>query len=310
MVTPNDTSILGMKRSALIMNNTSAQRDANDLVSKGNDARIFGNYSGALGYYDKALAIIPNDTQALQMKAFTLSDLGNYTGALYYYNKIHGVGDERFRLSEIGDVLFGMDNYTGALSYYMEALDFSPYDEVAIDGKAAVLSIFNLIKETNDRQNSESGISSNITEKSKTPDLRLGSHLVREAEGYPGLEGNYKVNEKVGVSVIVDGDKTSNNIYKLQKSAPNLVQLSDSQISVDLAFRIPVLPNSTLESIERINNVYNVRYIDTQPEYTRQIAMSDSPMTVNNTNYSDLTIEVKMFKNNTGFLFIDGFRNN
>lgn len=311
IVTPNDTSILGMKRSALIMNNTSAQRDVNDLVSKGDTARIFGNYSGAIDYYDKALAIIHNDTQALRMKAFTLSDMGNYTGALHYYNKLQGMeGDERFRLSEIGDVLFGLGNYTGALSYYEKALEFSPYSEVATDGKAAVLSIFNLINETNSRQDIDIGITSNITESSKAPDLRLGSHLLKETEGYRGLEGDYKVDEKAGVSVIFGSDKLGNNIYKLQKSIPNLVRLSDSRIIVDLAFKIPVFPNSTVESIERIEGQYDLKYIDTRPDYKRFIAFSNSPLTVNNTDFSDLTIEVKMFNNDTGYLFIDGFRNN
>ena len=38
-------------------------------------------------YYDKALAIDPADTDALNNKGFALGELGNYTGAIEYYDK-------------------------------------------------------------------------------------------------------------------------------------------------------------------------------------------------------------------------------
>jgi Flp pilus assembly protein TadD len=38
-------------------------------------------------FYDKALTIQPDDTYALNSKAAALSNLGNYTGAILYYNK-------------------------------------------------------------------------------------------------------------------------------------------------------------------------------------------------------------------------------
>jgi tetratricopeptide (TPR) repeat protein len=308
-VTPNDTSILGMKRSALIMNDTSDQREVDDLVSKGDTARIFGNYTGALDYYDKALAILHNDTNALDMKAITLYEMGNYTGALQYYYKMQeGSEDQRLRFSEIGNVLFGLGNYTGALSYYEKALEFYPQNEVATEGKATILAIFNLINETNNRQVSSSGLSTNVTEKSKAPDLRLGTHFLYEAEGYTGFEDTFNVNENIGIFVIFGSNNPNDNIYKLQDSTPNSVRLSDSQIGVDLAFSIPVYPNSTIKSIERIEGLYDVKYIDAQPDYKRSIAFSDSSLTINNTQYSDLTIEVKNFNNDTGYLFIDGYK--
>jgi tetratricopeptide (TPR) repeat protein len=308
-VDPNNTSISFIKNNTLsIMNNPGNQQDVDDLVSKGIDAAYLGNYSGALDYYDEALDINSNDTMALNMKAVTLYELGNYTGALYYYNKTQEVvGDERFRLSEIGDVLTALGNYSEALSHYEEALEFFPYDEVAIDGKTTILSIYNLINETKSRENSDSSISSNVTEKTKATDLRLGVHLQREAEGYPGFEGEYQLDEKVGVYAIFGSNKQADNIFKLQESTPNLIRLSDSQIGVDLAFSIPALPNSTLQSIERIKGLYDIKYIDTQLDYKKLIAVSDSPLTINNTQYTNLTIEVKNFNNNTGYLFIDGY---
>ncbi|MGB6527680.1 MAG: tetratricopeptide repeat protein [Candidatus Nitrosopolaris sp.] len=49
--------------------------------------RGLGNYTGAIEYYDKALAIQSNDTYALTNKGTALEHLGNYTGAIEYYDK-------------------------------------------------------------------------------------------------------------------------------------------------------------------------------------------------------------------------------
>ncbi|MDQ6724371.1 MAG: tetratricopeptide repeat protein, partial [Thermoproteota archaeon] len=46
-----------------------------------------GNHTEALKYYDKDLAINPNDTKVLNNKGVALNSLGNYTGAIKYYDK-------------------------------------------------------------------------------------------------------------------------------------------------------------------------------------------------------------------------------
>src|SRR5215469_14306797 len=46
-----------------------------------------GNYSQAIQYYDKALAIDPHYSYALTNKGVALENLENYTGALRYYDK-------------------------------------------------------------------------------------------------------------------------------------------------------------------------------------------------------------------------------
>ena len=59
-----------------------------DVVS-GNDTSVYnkglalsdlGNYTGAIVYYDKALAINPHDVNALTHKGIALDNLGNHTG--------------------------------------------------------------------------------------------------------------------------------------------------------------------------------------------------------------------------------------
>ena len=42
------------------------------------------NDTGAIEYYDKALAIQPNDTYALDNKGLALDNLENHTGAIEY----------------------------------------------------------------------------------------------------------------------------------------------------------------------------------------------------------------------------------
>src|SRR5215469_11013199 len=46
-----------------------------------------GNYSQAIQYYDKALAIDPHYVKALTNKGVALDNLGNYAGAIEYYDK-------------------------------------------------------------------------------------------------------------------------------------------------------------------------------------------------------------------------------
>ena len=47
-----------------------------------------GNYSEAIQYYDKVLAINPKYTNALYNKGVALDNLGNYSEAIQYYDKV------------------------------------------------------------------------------------------------------------------------------------------------------------------------------------------------------------------------------
>lgn len=57
------------------------------LNEKGNTLNNVGNYTGAITYYDKSLAIDPKFEDALNLKGGALRGLGNYTGAIEYYDK-------------------------------------------------------------------------------------------------------------------------------------------------------------------------------------------------------------------------------
>lgn len=56
--------------------NVAKSDDVKDLISKGNSLYDLGNYAGALQYYDKALAVNPNDLDALYSKGIILHQLG------------------------------------------------------------------------------------------------------------------------------------------------------------------------------------------------------------------------------------------
>jgi tetratricopeptide (TPR) repeat protein len=58
-----------------------------DLYKKGLYLDDAGNYTGAISYYDKALAINPNYINALDNKGVALDKLGNHTGAISYFDQ-------------------------------------------------------------------------------------------------------------------------------------------------------------------------------------------------------------------------------
>jgi tetratricopeptide (TPR) repeat protein len=46
-----------------------------------------GNYTGAIEFYDKALAIYPKNKYALSNKGWALAGLGNYKEAITFFDK-------------------------------------------------------------------------------------------------------------------------------------------------------------------------------------------------------------------------------
>ena len=65
-----------------------------------------GNYTQALQYVDKALAIDPNFKDALNGKGDALNNLGNYTQAIQYADKALGIDPKfKYALNNKGDAL-------------------------------------------------------------------------------------------------------------------------------------------------------------------------------------------------------------
>ena len=58
------------------------------LYNKGLALIHLGNYTGAIEYFDRALAVDHNDKDALYYKGETLLALGNYTGAMLHFDRV------------------------------------------------------------------------------------------------------------------------------------------------------------------------------------------------------------------------------
>lgn len=204
----------------------------------------------------------------------------------------------------------GMDtadlgNFSGALEYYDKALKLDGNDFFALDNKKIAISILSLIKETNNQQSLGTFGS---TSDSNNGDLKLGARLIDDRNIYSSFENAYRVDDITGIYVNTSNNKLNSQVYHLASSPKNSVQNFDTQIDVDMTLKIPVFPNSTLESIEKIDGSYDVRYLDTQPDHTKLVAYSNSTINFNNTYYSNLTVELKKYFNGTTYLLIEGIR--
>ena len=110
------------------------------LFDKGDALNYLGNYTGALTYLNRALAIDPHDKYALSDKGWALDDLGNYTGAIPFLDKALSIDPNyKWALNNKGWALYGLGNYTGAIKFYDKALVTDPKLEIALYNKGDTL---------------------------------------------------------------------------------------------------------------------------------------------------------------------------
>ncbi|HEY0579571.1 MAG TPA: tetratricopeptide repeat protein, partial [Candidatus Nitrosocosmicus sp.] len=87
--------------------------DISILVKKGNDLVKLGSYNGAIVFYNKALAIDPNNIEALYNKGNALVKLGDSIGATVLYDKALAIDPNNKKvLHNKGLLLFKLGNYT------------------------------------------------------------------------------------------------------------------------------------------------------------------------------------------------------
>ena len=110
------------------------------LINKGLALDNLGNHIQAIQYYDKALAIDPNDVDALYNKGNALDSLGNHTQAISYYDKVLDIDpNDVDALYNKGVALAHLGNYTQAISYYDKVLAIDPNDVDALNNKEVAL---------------------------------------------------------------------------------------------------------------------------------------------------------------------------
>jgi tetratricopeptide (TPR) repeat protein len=107
--------------------------DVSAIYDKGEILYRQGNYTQAVQYFDKALAVDPNYKDALNGKAYAFKSLGNYTQAIQYFDKALAV-DPNYKdaLSGIGNVFDNVHNYTQAIQYYDKALAVDDGDKIIL----------------------------------------------------------------------------------------------------------------------------------------------------------------------------------
>ncbi|MGC2571495.1 MAG: tetratricopeptide repeat protein, partial [Candidatus Nitrosopolaris sp.] len=98
------------------------------------------NHTGAIEYYDKALAIDPHNVNALYNIGIALDNLRNHTGAIEYYDKALAIDPHNVNaLINKGISLYDLDKYHDAIVLYNKALALNPNDVDAIHNKANAL---------------------------------------------------------------------------------------------------------------------------------------------------------------------------
>ena len=96
------------------------------LNKKGLELLNSGMYNESLGYFDKALAVSPDNARILDNKGFALYSLGNLSGALHYYDKALAIepnyttasNDKELALLKVGNQLLKSGSYSDAIGYY------------------------------------------------------------------------------------------------------------------------------------------------------------------------------------------------
>jgi tetratricopeptide (TPR) repeat protein len=150
----NNTDI--QSRTSPIYQTNNSSYDVSALVNKGDAFYNQGNYTQAIQYYDKALAIDPHYMDAIYDKDTALNRtasasafvdranafyaLGNYTEAIPYFDLALGIDpNNKDALNGKGAALNGLGNYTQAIQYYDMTLAIDPNNKFAFDGKGNAL---------------------------------------------------------------------------------------------------------------------------------------------------------------------------
>jgi tetratricopeptide (TPR) repeat protein len=118
----------------------------NALSNKGVALDNLLNHTGAIEYYDKALAIDPRNVNALIIKGLALDKRGNHTGAIQYFDKVLAIDPHDVSaLNSEGIVLYDLGKYHDTkLSINLFIYESCPSDEKIEDVLCMQIQILNL----------------------------------------------------------------------------------------------------------------------------------------------------------------------
>ena len=105
-------------------------------------------YEKAIGCYDKALEINPNDAEAWNNKGYVLDELGRYEEAIECYDKALDINQNFAEAwNNIGVVLCSLGKYEEAIECYDKALKINPNNAKAWNNKGNALNKLGRYKE-------------------------------------------------------------------------------------------------------------------------------------------------------------------
>jgi tetratricopeptide (TPR) repeat protein len=102
-----------------------------------------GNYTEAIPYFDKALAINPNNSLTLNNKGAALYGLGIYNESIAYFDKALSVNPRyTTALYNKGAALSKLGIYNESIAYFDKVLAIQPTNALALAGKKLDLAAF------------------------------------------------------------------------------------------------------------------------------------------------------------------------
>lgn len=104
--------------------------EAEQLKTEGNDQMKVENFSAAVEFYSKAIALNPENAVYYCNRAAAYSKLGNYAGAVQDCEQAIGIDPNYSKAhGRMGLALASLNKHTEAVSYYKKALELDPEND-------------------------------------------------------------------------------------------------------------------------------------------------------------------------------------
>ena len=123
-----------------VISNKSTTLD--QLLTIGESLYVEGKYTEAIDYYNKVLALAPNNTGALYDKGLALDVLGLHGDAIPFYDKVLSVEPDNINaLINKGSALADLGRYSEAIEYFDKVLVLDPSNVLAAENKELAESL-------------------------------------------------------------------------------------------------------------------------------------------------------------------------
>ena len=139
-ITSRGTMPKGWKPTSQHTNTSSHFGDSTSLIDKGNDLVNLGKYQEAIEWFDKALAIEPNNVKALTGKGAALGLEGKYQESMDCFDKTLTIDPYHINaLNGKGLLLFILHKYEEAIECFDKVLAIEPNNVDALTNKGVAL---------------------------------------------------------------------------------------------------------------------------------------------------------------------------